>query len=328
MGPIDLRLSHLRAFLLLVETRNYRAAALRMFRSQPAFSQAIQQLELRLGAPLFEPGARTTLTPFGERCLPLIREAVGRMERAVTECRRMADASGGRVAIAILPSVAQEWLPWLLREFGAAYPGVEVRVSAEDSVNVQRLVAEGEVDFGITSSPSPDPKLAFEPLIRDRFGLLCRTDHRYARQKALAWDRLADEPILGSTMHRMLQGTAVGPLVERPRIHVSNLPTLIALVKAGAGVLPMPALAYPVGEPELAFVPLVRPVEMRTIGIVTLKGRSPLPSARALIELLRAGLGRSERKRHGRHQSLAHMMGLPAGAAGRTPMAGSRAASS
>jgi DNA-binding transcriptional LysR family regulator len=62
MVMLDLRLAQLRHFLLVVETKNYRTAARRAFKSQPAFSQSIRQLEARLGQPLFEKTARTTRT--------------------------------------------------------------------------------------------------------------------------------------------------------------------------------------------------------------------------------------------------------------------------
>jgi len=285
---LDLRLVQLRHFLLVVETKNYRTAAKRAFKSQPALSQSIRQLEARLGQPLFETSARTTLTPFGASCLPLVREMVAHIERSTTSMVHVAQLTGGSVAVAILPSIATLWLPTLLRTFNARYPRVEVRVLAEDSASVQRLVATGEVDFGVSSLGQPDPRIAFKPLLQDSFGVLCRADHVYAKgSKPLPWDALRDQPILGNVMHRLLADTPAARLVAHPRIHVSNLPTLLALVEEGLGVTPIPALAFPPNRKSLAFVPLVRPVRKRTIGTMSLAGRSLLPAAQALIELLR-----------------------------------------
>jgi DNA-binding transcriptional LysR family regulator len=295
MALIDIRLAHLRNVLLVADSRSYAAAARRAFRSQPALSHSIRQVEQKLGAPIFEPQSRTELTPFGERCLPILREAVARLEHALQDVRRLADASTGHQAIAILPSVAQQWLPWLLRDFRALYPGIELRVLAEDSGSVQRLVAEAAVDLGISSQPSADSKLIFEPLMRDQFGLLCRKDHPYASLASVAWARLEGEPLLGSTMHRQLDGSPVARLLAAPRVYVSNLPTLVALVRAGIGVQPLPAMAYPKPQPDLAFVPLIRPVETRQIGSLLLAGRSLLPASAALIGLIKAGLRQNGR---------------------------------
>jgi DNA-binding transcriptional LysR family regulator len=288
---LDLRLSQLRQFLLVVETKSFRTAAKRAFRSQPALSQSIRQLEARLGQPLFEKAARTTLTPFGETCLPLIRELVAHIERSTASMQHVAQLTGGRVSLAIIPSVATQWLPAILKTFAGVYPGVEVSVMAEDSRNVQRLVAEGEVDFGISSLHAPDANINFAPLMADRFGLLCRSDHRLARSgKPLPWEALRGEPIIGNVMHRLLADTRPGDIVSNARIHVTNLPTLLALVESGLGVTTVPALACPRGLRSLAFVPLVKPLKTSTIGIITLAGRTLLPAAHEMVEMMRVRL--------------------------------------
>lgn len=288
---LDVRLAQLRHFLLVVETKSFKAAAKRAFRSQPALSQSIRQLESRLGRALFEQGSRTTLTPFGESCLPVIREMVAHIDRASTSMLQIAELSGGRLAFAILPSVAGRWLPSLLNTFVTHYPSVEVKILAEDSDNVHRLVAESEVDFGISSFHKRDPNITFTPLIHDRFGLLCRSDHPYAKaRQPLSWEALRGQPILGNAVHHVLMDSSVWEFVAKPRIYVSNLSTLLRLVEEGLGVTPVPALASFGVPPGIVFVPLARPVYMRTSGILALAGRSLLPAAQTLVDLMRAQL--------------------------------------
>lgn len=293
---LDLRLMQLRHFLLVVETNSFRTAARRAFKSQPALSQSIRQLENRLGQPLFECGSRTTLTPFGRFCLPLMRELVAHIERSIDSMRHVAQASGGRLAIAILPSVATQWLPPLLGSFAQRHPGVEVTVLAEDSTQVHRLVAEGEVDFGVSSLNAPDPSIEFLPLIQDRFGVLCRDDHAFAAaRRPIPWDKLRGERILGNVMHRLLVDTEAAAYVASPRIRVSNLPTLLSLVREGLGVTPIPVLACPPTGSGLCFVPLTKPVCKRTIGLMRLVGRSLLPAAREFADLLQTQTKRRSR---------------------------------
>ncbi|MGZ5177993.1 MAG: LysR family transcriptional regulator [Burkholderiales bacterium] len=295
---LDVRLAQLRHFLLIVETKSFRVAAKRAFRSQPALSQSIRQLEARLGQPLFEDGSRTTLTPFGESCLPVIRELVAHIDRATQSMLHVAEVSGGRLSIAIVPSVAGRWLPSLLRTFVTRYPEVEIKVLAEDSHNVHRLVAESEVDFGISSFHDKDPKITYAPLIHDQFGLLCRSDHPFAKaRQPISWEQLRGQPILGNAVHRALVDTPAAEFVAKPRIHVSNLATLLRLVEEGLGITPVPALAS-AGTPErLAFVPLAKPVLTRTSGIMTLAGRSLLPAAQAIVDLMKSQLRADEAAR-------------------------------
>lgn len=290
---IDLRLAQLRHFLLIVETKNFRAAAKLAFRSQPALSQSIRQLEFRLGQPLFEKTSRTTLTPFGESCLPLIQEMALHMERASASMLHMAQLSGGQLAFSILPSVASEWLPAVLNAFVIRHPGIEIKVLADGARKVQAMVSGSEVDFGISSLYEANPNIAFTPIIEDRFGLLCRNDHPLAKAgKSLGWQALRGQSILGNVMLTMLAGTPAWEYVANPRIHVGNLPTLIRLVEEGMGVTPVPALACPSDNRRLAFIPLVGPMRTRTIGIMTMVGRSLLPAAQAMVDMIGVELKR------------------------------------
>lgn len=290
---IDLRLSQLRQFLLLVETKKYKSAAELSYRSQPALSHAIRELEQRLGAPLFEQNSRATLTPFGESCLPLIRESLLYMDRSIATMRQLASVSTGSIAFAVLPATARIWMPSLVGEFRTQYPDVDIRVRAATSPDIQRLVATGDMDFGITSGPTDDPKLVFEPLVHDRFGLVCRSDHHCADSASVRWDRLVNERMIGSDMNQMLEVSLTMSRLPRPTLHVSNLPTLVGLIKGQLGVALMPALDFPMDEPDLTFVPLVQPVAKRTIGIVRIKDRSLSPSASAMIQVLHSLLASS-----------------------------------
>jgi DNA-binding transcriptional LysR family regulator len=194
----DLSAAQLRAFLLVVDHGSYRAAAGRAFRSQPAISLAIRQLESRLGGALFEPDAQVRLTPYGERCVPLARELLGQHERLVAAKRRLARPDQGSLAIAVLPSVASQWLPDLLIAFGARHPGVSVRVLDDNSRNIQAQVASGKADFGICSLSDTVTDLATTALVRGD----------------------------GSAGHRVLPGTAVRvrywPSAGRSRLRVPD----------------------------------------------------------------------------------------------------------
>lgn len=295
----DLSAAQLRAFLLVVDHGSYRAAAGRAFRSQPAISLAIRQLESRLGGVLFEPDARVRLTPFGERCVPLARELLGQHERLVESMRRLARPDQGSLAIAVLPSVASQWLPDLLNAFGARHPNVSVRVLDDNSRNIQAQVASGQVDFGICSLSDTVTDLATTALVRDDFGLVCRRDHPVARRGGpLQWRSLRGVDVLGNLTHALLAGTPAARYVESPRTFVSNMTSLVAMLERGLGVSPLPALAFPRTPGSLVFLPLVAPRVERTIGIVKPRGRSLAPVA-AAMEAVVTGFFRARRTEPG-----------------------------
>ena len=69
---MSIKLQQLKHFVFVVEEGGFRTAANRANRSQAALSTSIKELEKILGQPLFETGNKSTLTPFGEICLPKI----------------------------------------------------------------------------------------------------------------------------------------------------------------------------------------------------------------------------------------------------------------
>jgi hypothetical protein len=68
----SMKLSQVRCFLAVCETRNFTRAAQVCGVSQPSLSMAIRRLERKLGAALFERRAPIELTSLGKRARPLL----------------------------------------------------------------------------------------------------------------------------------------------------------------------------------------------------------------------------------------------------------------
>ena len=90
---IELRLW--RQFLAVAEALHFGRAAQRLHMTQPPLTQAIQQLERRLGTTLFERTRRSVaLTPAGAA---LVEPARQLLQQAAALARRSRDAAGGEV---------------------------------------------------------------------------------------------------------------------------------------------------------------------------------------------------------------------------------------
>src|SRR5438046_3962158 len=127
---LNLSTRQVRAFLALAEHRNFTRAAQQSHLSQSAFSTLIRGLEDQLGVRLFDRDTRKVdLTAEGR----LFREGAARLlddfATAMEDLGEHAARRRGRVALAALPSLAAGWLPPVLTDFRARYPGIEVAVS-------------------------------------------------------------------------------------------------------------------------------------------------------------------------------------------------------
>src|SRR5262245_20572117 len=124
---INLTTRELNAFLTLAELRNFTRAAARCHLSQPAFSALVRALEDSLGARLFDRTTRSVeLTAEGRVLIEPARRLLRDAEAALADVRDHAARRRGRVAIALLPSLAAGWLPPLLAKFHHTYPGIEI----------------------------------------------------------------------------------------------------------------------------------------------------------------------------------------------------------
>lgn len=285
---MDLRIAQVRHFVDIAETRSFRVAAVRASRSQPAISLSIKALEEQLGAKLLDTGKRVTITPFGEQFLSLAQQLLVHHDRLVSDLVKLAKGSRGGVSVAAVASVATYWLPAIIQNFATSHP--DVLVSAVDDVSrkVQELVQNGQVDFGIGSIWKEAPELAFEPLVTDNFGLVCRRDHPLGKSDApLTWQQLQGVDVIGNSTHALLEGHKVYSHVQAPRIAMSTLTSLIANVRGGVGVTVLPRLGVPTEHSELRYRLLTRPVVPRTLGILTRKGHELSPQAEAFRDKIR-----------------------------------------
>lgn len=291
----DVKLQQLRYFALVAELKSYRAAAERAARTQPAISLAIGELEHRLGEALFERGNKAELTPFGRHCYPQAKALLEHYERTVEQMALAADNRIGHVSVACVPSFASQLLPGVLDGFAASYPDVQISVEDDTAYNVRQRVLQRRVDFGVANLWSPDPNLAFEPLLSDEMGLVCRRDHPLAQaDRPLGWTDLEGHTLIANGTVRLLDGTPAQHVMGQAQFSVSNVISLLAIVRAGMGGTALPRLALAEDDPDLCFVPLGNPTVERELGILTPKRHTLAPAAKALRGRIRARLGKPD----------------------------------
>lgn len=286
----ELKIAQLRYFLLVAELKSFQAAARQAYRTQPAMSLAVRELEQKLGQGLIEKGGgRVELTPFGEHCLPLFRGLIEHHDRIAREVTLLVLHEIGQVSIATVPSVASRLLPGPLARFVAEHPNVQISIQDGTADSVQQLLAQGQVDFAISSMWLADEQVEFSPILNDQVGVVCRADHPLVQMGgALHWSQLRGLPMIRNGTSRLLEGTDAECLLEHSRLSISNMISLIAMLEEGVGISTLPYLAFPQENEKLAFLPLAEPKVERQIGMLTRKGRSLSPAAQALMNFLQA----------------------------------------
>jgi LysR family glycine cleavage system transcriptional activator len=154
-------LNALRAFEAAARHLNFSRAADELSVTPGAVSQQIQNLEDYVGAPLFRRTPKgLLLTDAAQTALPALREAFDGLAEAASLLTAAVD--GRRLTLTAAPSFAAKWLVPRLGRFEAAYPQVDVWLSA--GLDLVDLTA-GEVDVALRYGAGRYPGMEVRRLI-------------------------------------------------------------------------------------------------------------------------------------------------------------------
>jgi DNA-binding transcriptional LysR family regulator len=229
-----LDIDQLRTFLAIVETGSFTRAAEIVHKTQSAVSMQMKRLEERLERPIFaRDGRASKLTEDGERLLDYARRIVKLNVEALAAFSDF--ALTGRVRLGVPDDYADRYLPEIMARFSRAYPGVELSVICEPSLELIERIAANELDLAIvTNCESSRPVESFR---RER--LLWVTSNRHTTHR--------EEPLplaLGRPACKWRQAAIEGlELMGRPyRVLYSsgNAGAVAAAVLAGLAVSVFP----------------------------------------------------------------------------------------
>lgn len=201
-------LDQLHTFLEIVRLKSFSKAAQTCYRTQPAISAQVRQLELELNSTLFERfGTRISLTVAGrifadhaEQILALRKQA----QDAINELERV---PRGELVIAANEATCIYVLPGVFAEFKKQFPNVQLLVDRSYGTRVVQAVLDNLADFGITQLPVQEKKLQVVRIHSDEIKLLIPPDHRLASASRVLPSDLVGEQILlpktGATRARL-----------------------------------------------------------------------------------------------------------------------------
>ncbi len=170
-----LDVDQLRTFIAIAETGSFTRAAEVVNKTQSAVSMQMKRLEERLERPIFaRDGRASKLTDDGQRLLDFARRIV---KLNVETIAAFSDAEmSGRVRLGVPDDYADRYLPEIMARFSRVYPGVELSVICEPSVDLLERIDANELDLAIVTNC--ESKRASETFRRER--LLWVTSSRHA----------------------------------------------------------------------------------------------------------------------------------------------------
>ena len=284
MKYLNITLRHLRTFVIVARYGSFNRAAEELSRTQPAITLAIKQLEEFVGLKLLDRTTRRVIpTAEGENFMPIAERLVRDFDTAISDLKATAEKRIGNVSIAIVPSVANQLLPPIIKTFSRNFPGINLLLNDDTARGVQQKVERNEVDFGIGSVWQTSKLLKFTPLFSDNLDLVFHKDHDLAQsQEPISWSALSNEIFLDSGITKNMRSRL---LLGPSKFDFPSITTLLAMLRSNLGVSVLPSLAIPQSSGELRSRPLL-PMEKRDICMITRRDWTLSPAAEAMIDTI------------------------------------------
>jgi LysR family transcriptional regulator for metE and metH len=240
-----MEIRHLKLVKAIVEEGSITKAIDKLHLTQSALSHQLREAEYQLGTPIFlRQNKKFVLTKAGEKLYATSLEILSKLSDIEFEIKQMIFGEVGEIRISTECYTSYHWLPFIMKQFHALYPNVEVNIVTEAThYPIQKLLAN-ELDIAITSDPIKDERIRYIELFQDEMMMVVSENHAWATKKyVLAEDFITENLLIHSlpletvTVYQFL----LAPAQLMPK-KITALPLTeasIEMVKAEMGVLSM-----------------------------------------------------------------------------------------
>ncbi|MEQ1945783.1 MAG: LysR family transcriptional regulator [Bryobacteraceae bacterium] len=190
-------LDQLHTFLEIVRLKSFSKAAQSCFRTQPAVSAQVRQLEQEMNAPLFERlGTKIALTPAGQIFAEYAEQILDLKRRAQDSINELERVPRGELVIAANEATCIYVLPQVFSEYKKRFPNIQILVDRSFGARVVEAVVDNQADFGIVQLPVTEKRLQIAKIHSDEIKVICPPDHKLAEGGGVAPADLAGCPLL------------------------------------------------------------------------------------------------------------------------------------
>jgi DNA-binding transcriptional LysR family regulator len=295
-----MEIDQVETFLAVTTYGGFHRAAKFLNVSQPTVSARIKALEHSLGAALFTRGtAHLSLSPAGKALRPHAEQLLKAVAVARQSVHELQPASSGTLRIAAALSVCTYFLPDVMQEYQASNPKVMVSVRSGNSIQVLRMVVEGEVDIGVARS-LVHPEVETTTLRDDPLILVAVPQHPAARNRRVRLEEVESWPLVfydrGSSDWTLTQGLfRRAGLLPNVVMEVETIEACKRMIerKLGLGFLPQIAVSHELRQGKLVAIDIVDAEPLRrTLDVIHARHRPLIKEGQAFLQILKTAAAR------------------------------------
>jgi LysR family transcriptional regulator, low CO2-responsive transcriptional regulator len=288
----------LHTFLEIVRLKSFSKAAQTCFRTQPAISAQVRQLEQELRADLFERfGSRISLTTAGKIFTEYAAQMLDLRRRAQDSIAELENNPRGELVIAANEATCIYLLPGVFSEYLRLFPAVQLQVDRNYGARVVEAVMDNSADFGLTQLPVDEKRLQVVDVHRDEVRLIVPANHPLAGLQSITPRQVAEFHLLlpktGKTRARLDQW--LEPVEDELRIsmELDSTEMMKRFVLAGLGLsfIAMSNCREELAAGKLKAIPLAPDPMVRRLGLIYRKDKALSKASLGFIQVVLDNVG-------------------------------------
>ena len=289
-----MEIDQMETFLAVLTYGGFHRAAEALHVSQPAVTGRIQALEDSLGAKLFvRARSNLSLSPAGKALRPHAEQLLRTVALARQAVREIQPSASGALRIAASLSVCTYFLPDVMKDFQKANPKVMVSLRSGSSLQVLKMVLDGDADLGFARSLN-HPEVETTTLRDDPLILVGHPAHPAAQKRRVRLDEVEALPLIfydmGSSDWTLSQGLfRRAGLLPTVVLEVETIEAAKRMVerKLGLSFLPQIAVTHELRRRKLVAIEIVDAESLhRNLDVVSPRHRPLTRDAQVFLGLL------------------------------------------
>jgi DNA-binding transcriptional LysR family regulator len=288
----------LHTFLEIVRLKSFSKAAQTCYRTQPAISAQIRQLEQELKTELFERfGSRISLTTAGRLFGGYAERILDLRRRAQDEINELEHTPRGELVIAANEATCIYVLPQVFSEYRKQFSGVQLQVDRSYGSRVVEAVMENIADFGLTQLPVQEKRVQVVDIYHDEIRLIVPSKHPITEKDSITCYDLVPYPLLlptsGTTRARL--NVWLEPVEDRVQVsmELDSTEMMKRFTMAGLGLSFLAAsnCREEVAAGKLRALPLGPETMIRRLGLIYRKDKALSKAALGFIQVILENFG-------------------------------------
>src|ERR1700753_1699787 len=190
-------LDQLHTFLEIVRLKSFSKAAQTCYRTQPAISAQVRQLEQELNTTLFDRlGTKISLTVAGRIFAEHAEQILALRRRAQDAINELEKVPRGELVIAANEATCIYVLPGVFAEFKKQFPAVQLQVNRSYGARVVESVMENVADFGLTQLPIAEKRVQVVDIYKDEVLCVVPAGHPLSNMEKIMCEDIVNYPLL------------------------------------------------------------------------------------------------------------------------------------